>query len=380
MSVFNEYKSLFKIYITNGSVSRQFNGAEKHLKLNPHRQYVVGIDQATIKTGMFIKSVNDPVGAVSSQFLLDIENGGLPNKETYFIMFKSFLTQIFEGIRVNEVYIEVPIETSPNIYTRSRLEELKGMINTLQLEIPSFRDAEFISVPPNIWRKHYLKDKCYDGRRRDRDVVKVATEEEGLKRYPQFEEYTKFWSKPQDSFDAMGIAEGGAEEVYFDKSHTIKRINSLMRATKKRYEYRYEVIPKNMEDDELNELIADLIYDMADLEDQDKAFDIIENRGLQMFVCDDIKNEEEFHNIISKAVSSTSSIVLIVYSLKKRKEDLLKWVCDIDKADDECYICVCYANNYDNKVKTFDKKTSWASLSDIFDLDYTDEFTDIWEE
>lgn len=356
MARFNEYRKLFEVYCTNGAIVKQYEGIGKHLILDPERIYGVGIDQSTKQTGVYIKTLDSgkPV-----KILMDIVNKGLPDKETYMCMMKMLFREIFDKIKVAVVIAEVPIENSKMIYTRARLEELKGMINSLKLEIPAFETAEFFSMPPNVWRKHYLADDRYKGRRVKTELVKESAEEEGLLRYSKFELYTQYFGRVMDSFDAMGILEGGLKEIYWDENRQVKRINSTMRATVKNYSANFDVIP--MATESIQEYVEEVVgYEISNNEE------FIEKRGIRVYVADEIKNGID--DIIASAVSSTNSVCLIVFKLDKEKEyELFKWATELVKGQDECYVCVAWRENYDLKKADLDSYPSWMELQELFE-------------
>lgn len=370
MNFYDAYSRLFIIDVSNGKVSKRFYGTDGCIKLNPVFTYQIGIDQSTKQSGMFIRSTaKNREGQPHIAFMLDIINNGLPKTEIYQLMLQEFLNNILtDEINISEVFIEVPLENSGYVYTRNLLIALKGFIKTLEESIPAFRRAAKFEVSPGVWRKHYLKDPRYKGRRSATEDLKYSALEETLIRHPQFKQYTDTFSKPPDSCDAVGILEGGLEEVYYDQALKLRRYTSTMQATVRSYEAFYDVVPHNLES------VADFVMEIS-ASVVDDAEEFIDERGVEVFVVDEYS--KDLDKIVCGIVSQTNAVCLILFEFKKEKYlDLLKWTQNIRKGKHESYCCVAWRSRVDSKKDYLGGAPSFAEMSDLFDdfdID-TDEF------
>lgn len=194
---------------------------EFHFKPGP--KVDIAFDQSTSQTGIALKLHGGPVLCI-----VDFINRGTYSKEVYQELLKMFLESFLKGLDVQYVVYEDPVERSKTVMTRNILMELRGFIKTLAVRIPEMRNATFVEVNIGTWRKHYLKDPIYKGRRKQTELVKIAAMDETLRRFPVFKDYVDTFRKPPDSMDAVGILEGWTSEYFTNSKMETIRINKCM--------------------------------------------------------------------------------------------------------------------------------------------------------
>lgn len=329
----------------------------------------LGIDQSTKQTGVFLRSVDglQENGSCRSKIscMIDIKNKGLPSNSMYVLLLKEFLQNNFGDLKFDRVVMEMPIAQAENQYSAVTLEMLKGVLNTFEYEIVSFSDSEIQTFPPQVWRKHFLADKEYIGRRQKKELVKVATAEEVVKRYCKFRYYLN-WAQERsiyipDSFDAVGILEGGLCEMFYKCNTDIRRVISNGHVPS-RLSYESEWVTISKSNDNLEEFVEDYV-----------DYEIVEERGIATFVYDSKVTDTEG---ICKRVASLTNKIAVVLFVNKKYDNVLKWELDLDKEDDEVYAVIVYRNKLSSRLDKPDRFVGYVELCDIFD-EYSEDSDDL---
>lgn len=330
-------------------------------------RWELGIDQSTSQTGLFLRSVPDVYnedGSCRSEYaiMIDIKNKGLPSVELYIQLLREFMINNFDGMRFDRVIMEVPIENASQRHSAVVLEMLRGALKMFQNDVPAFAEAEFGAFPPQTWRKHFLKDEAYKGRRQKKDLVKESAAEEVLKRYFKFKGYYN-WSLNKssyvpDSFDAVGILEGGLCEMFYKCNPSIRRVTSAMfGAPNLTYEHEWTTIEKS------NDCLEDFVQDYVDP-------DLVLERELALFVYDN--KIENLDTILRRVAGSTNKIAVIVF-LTPKYNKVIKWELNLSKGSDEVYAAIVYRRNISPKVESSDRFTDYIEMSTLFDIENSDD-------
>lgn len=190
------------------------------------RNLVIGLDQATKITGACIMDFDTREVLVA----LDLINYGFPSKYLYFESIYDFFYNLISDEKVAHFIYEIPVEHSKNMQIRKTLEAMRLFVKDFAKRIPSLSKANMVEVNIGTWRKHFLADKKYDGRRKSREDAKIAAREEAVVRCPELAPYFSIFPTPPDSCDAVGIAYGALEEIYSSTSG-LRRPNKTMPKT-----------------------------------------------------------------------------------------------------------------------------------------------------
>lgn len=332
----------------------------------------LGIDQSTKQTGLYFRSVDQiqENGSCRSRIscMIDIKNKGLPSNSMYVLLLKEFLQNNFGNLKFDRVIMEMPIAQAENQYSAVTLEMLKGVLNTFEFEIVSFADSEIQTFPPQVWRKHFLASKEYVGRRQKKELVKVATAEEVCKRYIKFKYYLQ-WAQERstyipDSFDAVGILEGGLSEMFYKGNLNVRRVITNGHVPS-RLSYDSEWVSISKFDDNLEEFVQDYV-----------DYEILEERGLALFVYDSKVTDTE--GICKRVASLTNKIAVVVF-VNKKYDNVLKWELDLDKDDDEVYAAIVYRSKPSSRLEKQDRFTGYVELCELFDA-YQDDLDVLCDE
>lgn len=363
MTKFEQYSSVFKVYASNGHKSLLFKGVGKHINLDKTRVWGVGIDQSTQHSGIAFKTL-DNNGKAPLIFLMDVVNVGLPNKEIYSLMLQDLLRLIFEGQKISLLIFEQPIPNAAFMATRTKLQELKGFMNTMRYTIPELENTTVLSVPPSGWRKHYLADPRYKGMRTQTDDLKFAVMQEGLLRYPIFKSYSEVSNKPMDSFDALGILEDGPREFFFQGNLSIRRYNKNMYPSVKNIAMEYDVISYFEED--VQSYVRDRAAEIADDYDIEDFDEFAENRGISVYVVDEVT--EDINSQVSAIVSNTNAICLIVFKYDRISSSItFMWANELKLEQNEAYCCIAWRTITNKKGDPDFQPYSFIEMDELFE-------------
>lgn len=222
---YDSYQRLFKVLISFNGKTYQNYGIKKMLPTVPFK-VLIGVDESTSQTGLcIIDEKGKPI------FLVDLVNLGLPNARLYASMLRRWVENNFEGLKILTIVYEEVGFNSPQ-------KEVKKKLNSI---VDIFEDYKY-SYCPSIevkavnnltWKKHFLNDPVYKGRKKKRSEVKLAVQEEVCKRYPEFTDYQNY-NFGFDSCDAVGIIKGYLCECFVDEDLSKPKINKIMKNYPKR--------------------------------------------------------------------------------------------------------------------------------------------------
>lgn len=191
--------------------------------------YMVGIDQSTSCTGIYIK---ESTGLID--LLLDVKRDGM-EKETFYRELEGLLKKLLKDVDVGLIVHEEPVPNRAQYYSGKVLLELKGRLRDWIAKIPSLQQASLVSLYPQSWKslildKQAAKEEGETLTKRGKSKAKIAIDV--CKYVPWFNEYRKLhFSSDYDAFDATGILlgylqaafdEDGSRKIYGmqEKRHT----------------------------------------------------------------------------------------------------------------------------------------------------------------
>lgn len=197
--------------------------------LKKDRTYMVGIDQSTSCTGIYIR---ESAGLID--LVLDVKRDGM-EKETFYRELEGLLKKLLKDLKVGLLVHEEPVPNKKQYYSGKVLLELKGRLRDWVSKIPALEKASIVSIYPQSWKsmildKQAAKESGETLAKRGKVKSKIAQD---VCRYtPWFNEYReRHFSTDYDAFDATGILlgylqaafnEDGTRKIYGmqEKKHT----------------------------------------------------------------------------------------------------------------------------------------------------------------
>ncbi len=231
----------------------------------------IGIDQSTTQIGFAVRD------SETRELLatMDICNLGFPDKYEFKKCFRELLRINLAGYVIKTFIYEIPVEHGGNMYVRRVLNDLLAFVGELPKFIPELRVAEMIQVNNLVWKTHYLKDPCYQGLRKRTEDVKESARMESIKRYPWTDMLVQVFTKPADSYDAVGILYGTFDEMESQALPGLRKVSKIM-PIKPNIKYSYKVFVLRIE--EIRETLAKYTGSTTfNLLEYNPAFDLDEN-------------------------------------------------------------------------------------------------------
>lgn len=281
------------------------------------RNLVVGLDQATNKTGCCFMDFDTRKVLVA----VDLINVGFPSKFMYFQAVYDFFANHIEDEHVVHFIYEIPVEHSPNTNMRRVLEAMREFIKDFGKRMPSLSRINMVEVNIQTWRSHFLKDDCYKGQRKQRNAAKLAAQAEAAKRCPELAGYLFLGMEPPDSCDAIGIAYGALEEMYSSTSPNIRRPNKTMPKTSAKTHYEIMALT----DEQLIKLLQ-------------TRFSIYFPNYYELLEFNPEMSIEE--NCKRYSCNSSSLGIIPIYDPKVCQE--LKWETGQELAQNQIYFALCW--------------------------------------
>lgn len=178
----------------------------------------VAFDQSSTQTGIAITDENAVLVAV-----VDIINLGLPNADTYVRMIRKWINNNFVGLDIDYIICERAEQNAKQMYVKKVLQKLIGVLEDFAADC----GRVCYQIDNKTWKKHFLKDKKYEGRRVKTELVKVAIVERATEINPNLHFYYRFM-KGTDSADAVGIMYGFLEECFTDGFKSNMKVSTIM--------------------------------------------------------------------------------------------------------------------------------------------------------
>lgn len=212
----------FKVGIYNAITNKTVFKTGVDVMFAPEKTpLLVGIDQSTTQTGLCITTLGGKV-----VYLVDIINTSASiNRDLYIKMFEKWMVNNFKQFNFKTVVYE---EMGQNARQESARRLLKKITAVIEKVCSNSLHTEFVAINNGTWKKHFLKDPKFEGRRRLRDDVKASVQEHAMELYPNASGYIKA-SGGRDSCDAMGIALGYLEEAYASVPKQWRKVNKTMK-------------------------------------------------------------------------------------------------------------------------------------------------------
>lgn len=183
----------------------------------------LGIDESTTQTGICVAAMDGtPI------MLIDVINRSLPKAEVYLTLLRRWINNVFPKMDIKRIIYEEINQNAPQQYARKRLMQVVNIIESYADTCES--DIELTCINNKVWKKHFLSDSRYDGKRVKTELVKMAVKEEAERQYSNLVHYKRYYYNG-DSTDALGIIYGYSKECFIDNKCTKYKINNTMKPT-----------------------------------------------------------------------------------------------------------------------------------------------------
>ena len=169
-------------------------------------QINIAFDQSSTQTGIAIMDENSTLICV-----IDIVNCGLPSSDEYVRMIRKWINNNLLNLNVGYIICERAEQNARQMYVKKVLQKLIGVLDDFAAEYGKV----CYQIDNKTWKKHYLKDAKFDGRRVKTELVKPAIVERTCDLYPDLKFYYRFM-RGTDSADAVGIIHGFLAEAFVD--------------------------------------------------------------------------------------------------------------------------------------------------------------------
>lgn len=208
---------IVSIYWAGIDEKQLFYGTGPMLTKLPFKIHIA-FDQSSTQTGVAICDENGVLICV-----IDIINNGLPNSDTYVRMLRKWINNNLDGLDIGYIICERAEQNARQQYVKKVLQKLIGVLEDFAADY----NKVCYQIDNKVWKKHFLKDEKYKGRRVKTELVKPAVVERATEIQPNLQYYYRFM-KSTDSADAIGILYGFADECFVDGFKSNMKVNTIM--------------------------------------------------------------------------------------------------------------------------------------------------------
>lgn len=189
-------------------------------KVFPDLNFKVNLafDQSSTQTGIAVADENGKLIGV-----LDIMNLGLPNADTYIRMLRKWINNNFANLDIGYIICERAEQNAHQMYVKKILQKLIAVLEDFAVDCNNV----CYQIDNKTWKKHFLKEDKFHGRRVKTEYVKVAVVEKATDLYPDLQFYYRFM-KSTDSADAVGIMYGFIDEVFVNGFKSNMKVCTIM--------------------------------------------------------------------------------------------------------------------------------------------------------
>lgn len=202
---------------------------------NPKEPLTLVLDPSSRQTGIVLGDDRDNL-----KFFADFINKTCTVRD-YSCYLNQYIAMIAKKYTINQFVYEIPFSAGDDI-AYSVLHSLEQTFDRFYRLIPTLTKDNMFPILPAVWRKTFFKDKCYNGRKKERALLKEAAREESSKRHPEYAEYFHRTKYVPDSTDAIGIYHGFLEEYWYDRESNIRRVSKVNSKYSRNTSYEYDII------------------------------------------------------------------------------------------------------------------------------------------
>lgn len=184
----------------------------------------IAFDQSSTQTGVAVCDENGTLICV-----IDIINNGLPNSDMYVRMLRKWINNNLEGLDIGFIICERAEQNARQQYVKKVLQKLIGVLEDFAADY----NKKCYQIDNKVWKKHFLKDERFKGRRVKTELVKPAIVERAVEIQSNLNFYYRFM-KGTDSADAIGILYGFADECFVNGFKSDMKVNTIMPLTPRR--------------------------------------------------------------------------------------------------------------------------------------------------
>lgn len=307
----------------------------KFIEITSEEPLLIGFDQSTTQTGLFIKTTTGKFVA-----MIDIENMNSMPHSIYEQMMLVFLKNTFYQKKIELVVIEKPFKAKGK-GSYETLVKLKGFMETLMYTVPEFRGVKLGEIYPQTWRKEFLANKTYTGRKKATKDLKQCAREETIKRYPLTEWYANLTTNAPDSCDAVGVLDGYIQTNYKDG---VRVINTTMKAN---YQVKFDSMIALIDPDHLTDYF------------KQNAPKAAWYRGIETIKYN---SDLSMQNNCIRAVAESNKFVCMAIT-DIQQMSVFMWESGIPYDSDKLYYLIAWRENIDEKYGiegNFDDLERWG--------------------
>lgn len=177
---------------------------EVNINFNKKLTYMVGLDQSTSCTGIYICDVGFTI-----HVLLDFKKTE-SDTWAYQRALKTFITRTFTGLKFSIIVLEKPVPSQYK-FSGNRLHEFKGFVEGFIHEMEDSQSIKLDSIFPQEWKTKMIDKSKGKGRFNNKSAIARDIAD----RFPALDKY--YYSCPAkdyDSFEACGLLHGYLESRY----------------------------------------------------------------------------------------------------------------------------------------------------------------------
>lgn len=193
----------------------------------------IAFDQSSTQTGISIMDDNNRLVAV-----VDLINKGLP-KEDFIRMVRRWIHLNLDKYSIRYVICERAEQNAPQQYVKKLLQKLIDIIEDFAMD----KNVPHYQLDNKTWKKHYLAEDKFKGRRVKTELVKPAIVDKTCDLYPELHNYY-YQNDGTDSADAVGIMYGFIHECFVNGLNSKWKVCAIM-PTYNRRKYSAEFVTKN---------------------------------------------------------------------------------------------------------------------------------------
>lgn len=181
------------------------------------RRVSISFDQSSTQTGIAIMDDNNKLVMV-----IDLINRGL-QKEDFIRLVRKWIDLNLSKFNIHYIIYEREEQNAPQQYVKKLLQKLIDIIRDFSAD----KGVSCFEIDNKTWKKHYLKEDKFKGRRVKTALVKPAIVEKTCDLCPILKGYYAY-RDGKDSADAVGIMYGFVNECFVNGINSYWKICTIM--------------------------------------------------------------------------------------------------------------------------------------------------------
>lgn len=278
-------------------------------------QLVLALDPSSKQTGV---ALGDMKGNLYTFFDFKNKSCDLNEYKTYL---NDYMMRLSDKYKIDYLVYEVPFKKSNDV-AYDVLHNIEMTLRRYENVIKGLTRESMYPTLPGVWRKSFLADKRYTGRRRERELLKEAAREECSNRYPQYKDFFYATEYVPDCTDAIGIYHGFLHEYWYDRERQIRRVSKINSRYSRNHLYEKSIVNEPFES------IIKIALNSA-------------NRDVSIFAYNKDFTTEENCEIVTSQTNNTCALI----AFDELSKDLLKWESGFPQQIGCMYAVICRRKN-----------------------------------